>query len=82
MRFTARMQARIDARDQTLGGGFLVSGGAVDLASEEQTAHRSGFQPRMQTSGIKVVVLDSVARPRNARALEARMERTISSCVS
>ena len=44
-----------------MAGGFLVSGGAVDLASEEQTRDFADFKRQRQLPGVNGVVLDCIA---------------------
>ena len=43
-RFVPRSACGVEAGDQALSAGFLVAGGAVDLAGKEQTGDRLGFQ--------------------------------------
>ncbi|MNN44687.1 hypothetical protein D3C81_1589900 [compost metagenome] len=57
-----RAQCGVGSGEQTLGAGFFVTGGAVDLPGEEQTADHFGFQAVLQVARIEVVVLDGVAR--------------------
>jgi hypothetical protein len=54
---------------QTLCGGLLVAGGAVELAGEEQTLDRLRFQRRLEAAGIEVVVLDRISRAEKMRLL-------------
>ena len=66
---------RVEPGHQALRGSLFVTGGAVDLASEEKSADTARFQRGHQLAWIDVVVLDRVARadhprfcqPRNAR---------------
>src|SRR3546814_13582773 len=51
----------VDTRDQPLRRGFLVAGGAVDLAGEEQAGDGAGFQRVIQSPRVEEVVLDRVA---------------------
>src|SRR6185312_11804080 len=61
----------VQAGDQPLRAGFLVAGGAVDLAGEVQARDRLGFQPRLQAARVEVVVLDGVAGTGDVRLFEA-----------
>ena len=56
-----RQQGRIQARQHALRGRFLVAGGAVDLAGEEQARHGLRFQRGFQAARVKVIVFDGVA---------------------
>ena len=60
----------IQACQQALRGGFLVTGRAVDLACEEQTLNLPGFQAGLQSARIEVVVLDGVAGAQDVRLLQ------------
>src|SRR3546814_7188930 len=57
--------------DQPLRRGFLVAGGAVDLAGEEQAGEGAGFQRVLQSPRVEEVVLDRVAGAGDVRVLEA-----------
>src|SRR5690606_15350105 len=70
-RFVARRACGVEAGNQTLRAGFLVAGGAVDLAGEEQSGNGLGFQRGMQAARIEIVVLDGVAGATDVRVLEA-----------
>ena len=61
----------IQPRHQALGGGLLVSGGAVDLAGQEKPGNALCFQGMAQLARIDVVVFDGIARPHHAGPLEA-----------
>ncbi len=65
-------QGGVDARQQALGAGFLVTGGAVDLAGEIEAADVLGLQGVAQVLGIDVIVLDGVARPGDVGVLKPR----------
>ena len=62
---------RIQARQQSLCGGFFVAGGAVDLAGEIEPAEALGFERGTQVARIEIVVLDRIAGPREVRLFEA-----------
>lgn len=66
-----RTQRSIGAGQQALGASFLVAGGAVDLAGEEQAADDLGLQAVPEISGIEEVVLDRIARPHDVGVFHA-----------
>src|SRR5581483_11251909 len=70
-RFARDLARGVDAGEQALRRGFLVSGGAVDLSGEVEARDRLGLQRALQVARVEVVVLDRIARPRDARVLEA-----------
>ena len=61
----------IQTCQQPLRSGFLVTGGAVDLACKEQTLNLPGFQAGLQAARIEVVVLDGVAGAQDVRLFQA-----------
>src|SRR5690606_33814669 len=61
----------VDAGEQALGRGLLVTGGAVDLAGEEQPRYRLGLERGPEPARIEEVVLDRIARARDVRLPEA-----------
>jgi hypothetical protein len=65
------LQGGVESGEQALGGGFLVAGGAVDLAGEEQAADGLGFQRGIEAARVEVVVLDGVAGPQDVGVLQA-----------
>ena len=65
------LQRCVQPREQTLGRGLFVAGGAVDLPGEEQAADGLGLERRLQCARIVVVVLDRVAWAQDVGALEA-----------
>ena len=65
------LQARVDAGEQALRGGFFVAGGAVDLPCEIQSRDVLRLERGVQVARIEEVVLDRIAGPRDVRALEA-----------
>ena len=65
------LQARVDAGEQALRGGFFVAGGAVDLAREIQARHVLRLERGVQVARIEEVVFDRIAGPRDVRVLEA-----------
>ena len=69
-RLALHRQRGVEAGDQALRGGFLVAGGAVDLAGEVQAGDRLGFQPRVEPARIEIVVFDRVAGAGDVGVLE------------
>ncbi|MNV40074.1 hypothetical protein D3C71_1316740 [compost metagenome] len=71
--FTAQcLQRRVYAGQQTLRSRFLVTGGAIDLAGEEQAVDRLGLKRALQSTWIKVVVLDGIPGAHDVRILQTR----------
>src|SRR5713226_3916908 len=68
---TLYFQASIDARDNSLAGGFLVSAGAVDLAGEEEAFNLLCLKRAFQFGGIDRIVFNGVAGTEHLRVLEA-----------
>ena len=60
----------VDGGDQSLGGGFLVAGCAVELAGAVQILHRFRLQRGEQGGGIDAVVLDGVGVAHDLRVAE------------
>ena len=56
------LERSVDSGNQALCGGFLVSGGAVDLSGKKKPGHRFQLQRVAQLGGIHIIVLDRVAR--------------------
>src|SRR5687767_10269563 len=54
-------QRRIDAGENALRRGFLVSSRTVDLASKKKTGDEFGLEAVLQVARIEIVVLDRVA---------------------
>src|SRR5690606_3282526 len=79
---TLRAAGSVQPGEQPLGGSFLVTGGAVDLAGEEQPADHLGFQRVLQVLGIEIVIFDGVARAQDMAFSMPRIDRTICSCTS
>src|ERR1700730_3954251 len=67
----AGCERSIDARQQPLRCGLLVTGGAVDLTGEEQAGDEFALQTVSQIARIEKIVLDGIARPRDVRAFES-----------
>ncbi len=66
----SKHEGRVNPRDQSLGGGFFVARGAVDLPCEEETSDELRFEARPELGRRNEVVLDSIARPQHARVLK------------
>ena len=62
----------VEASHQALGRGFLVAGGAVELAGAKQPGYPLGFQRRLELGGGQVVVVDGVGGPQHHALLQAR----------
>jgi hypothetical protein len=62
---------RVQTGHQSLGGGFFIAGGAVDLAGQEKPGNTLCFKGMAQLTRIDVVIFDGVARPHHAGPLEA-----------
>src|SRR5687768_14151254 len=63
---------RVDARNQSLGRGFLVPGGAVDLPREEQAGDPVRFERRLQLGRLEEVVFNRIPGPQHRSVLESR----------
>jgi hypothetical protein len=64
-RALSHVERRVDARQEALRRGFLVAGGAVDLAGKEQSRDRPGFERALEPARIEIVVFNRVAGPRD-----------------
>ncbi len=62
----------VDAGDQPLRAGFLITGRAVDLARQEQARQRPQLQPATEGARIDVVIFHRIAGPDHPRVLQAR----------
>ena len=65
----------VDAGQQALAGGLLITRRAVDLAGQVQAPNSLGLQAGAQLGGIHRVVLDRVAGPDHLCPLQARNRR-------
>ena len=65
-----RVAGGIQTRQQTLRGGFLVAGGAVELPCAVQPPHHLAFQRGFQTGGVYAVVLDGVGGAHDLQMLK------------
>ncbi len=61
----------VEAGEETLGGGFLVAGGAVDLAGEEQAGHGAQLKAVVEGAGVDEIIFDGVAGAQDLGAFEA-----------
>src|SRR5262249_31203306 len=71
-RGAAGQQGGVDAGGKPLGGRFLVAGGAVDLAGEEQAGQTLHVKRGGELARVDVVVLDGVAGPQNRGLFQPR----------
>ena len=62
----------VDAGNETLRRGFLVSRRPVDLAGEKQPGDALRFESPRQLRRLDEVVLDGVAGPQQHRVFETR----------
>jgi hypothetical protein len=69
-RLALHPQRGVDAGQEPLGGGLLVTRGAVDLPGEEQPGHGLGFESRVQLRGRGVIVLHRVPPAKHLGVLE------------
>src|SRR5205814_3505589 len=53
-------QRRIRPSNQSLGGSFLVAGGAINLAGKVEAAHQFCFKGMQELSRRKIVVFDRI----------------------
>jgi len=65
-----RRQPGVGAGDDSLAGGFLVAGRAVDLAGEIQPADELGLEGGFEVAGVDVVVFDAVAGLEHVHVLQ------------
>ena len=71
-RLLLHLQRGVDARHQSLTGGFFVARCAVDLSAEEQACNLAGFERALQFGRIDGIVLNGVARAEHVGVLESR----------
>ncbi|MNF42940.1 hypothetical protein D3C84_240100 [compost metagenome] len=64
-------QRGVGAGEQALGTGFFITGGAIDLAGEEQPADDLGLEAVLQVARVEVVVFDRVAGTNDMGVLHA-----------
>ena len=67
----ARQPRRVDAGEDALGRGFLVTGGAIDLAREEQAGQGAEAEAGGEGDRIDVVVFHRVPWPDHPRVFQA-----------
>ena len=60
----------IDAGDNALSSGLFVAGGAVDLAGMKEVVDELGFEGRVKLVGLDKVVLNRIARAKQAGLFE------------
>ena len=78
--FALDLEGRVDPGHQSLGGGFLVAGRAVDLPGEVEPRDRLGFQRRQELRRRGVIVFDRIAPAQDLRVLQARECAAASAC--
>ena len=66
-----RIAGGVQARQQSLRGGFLIARRSVELSRAIQSPHLLAFQRRFQTGGVYAVVLDGVGRTHDLDILKA-----------
>src|SRR5205807_909989 len=71
-RLTLYFQGSIDARDNSLAGGLLISAGAINLASEKDPFDLLLLKRAFKFGGIDRIVFNGVAGAKHLRVLEAR----------
>ena len=69
--FLLCLPRRIQAGEQSLRRRLLVAGRAIDLAGKVQARNRLGLKRRLQVTRIEVVILNRIARLRDARFFKA-----------
>ena len=69
---TLNFQCGVDAGHQSLRGGFLVAGGAVELPRAVQAGNQFGFQCWLQLGGIDALVFDGIGGAHHFRVLQPR----------
>ena len=63
-------QGGVDAGHQALNGGFLIAGGAVELARAVKTGDALGFQGGQQGGGVHALVFDGIGRAHDLGLLQ------------
>ena len=58
-----------------LGGGLLITGGAVDLAGQVKARHRLHLQRGRQLAGIHIIIFDGIAGPAHRGLFQPRNGR-------
>ena len=66
------LQRRVDARNQSLGGSLLVTGGTVELTRAIQARHLLALQRGQQLGGVHALILNGVGRAHHLGALQPR----------
>ena len=61
-RAAANLAGRVHAGHETLGRRFLIAGGSVDLAGQEQAGKLPHLQPGRQRTRIHVVIFHRITR--------------------
>ena len=68
--FPLQLQRRVDAGDEALGGGLLITGGAVELSRPVQAGDFFALQGGQQLGGVHAVVLNGIGRPGHLGVLQ------------
>ena len=63
-------QGRVDPGYQSLAGCLFIAGRAVYLAGKKQSGDEPGFQPRVQVTGVEIIVFYGIPRPGDMSLLE------------
>ena len=61
----------VEARNQTLPGGFFIARCAVDLSGKKESGQSAGFKSRKQVTRIKIVIFNRITRPGDAGAFKS-----------
>ena len=61
----------INARHQSLGSSFLISGGSINLSGKEKIFNILKFKGSLQLSRVEIVVFDRIGRTINFDILKA-----------
>src|SRR4030043_140602 len=64
-------EGRIDSCNQSLGGGFLIAGGAVDLSGVEEPFDLFRFKRRPEFCGVNKIILDGITWPDDLHIFKA-----------
>jgi len=67
----ACQQCRVQAGDNPLRCRLFITRGAVDLASQKQSAQAFGLQGRIELARVNMVIFDGIARSDHAHPLQS-----------
>src|SRR5262249_60871170 len=68
----ARQSRGVETGKKPLCCGLFITGGAVDLSGQEQTAQASRLERRCKLAWINVIVFDRIARTKKTCVLQTR----------